>query len=132
MLYDADLLSTKKRLIEWGNWCYRITTVGIGYSNRTLLAKLQEDGGIIIQGTAKILMPTNEKAEEMNELVEQLAMDKPDGAGKPEWAKIIRVHYTMQEKDIIERIQLTTLPKATYYRYLQSAQEWLSQSLSFH
>ncbi|PIZ05172.1 MAG: hypothetical protein COY58_00530 [Gammaproteobacteria bacterium CG_4_10_14_0_8_um_filter_38_16] len=129
MVYDTDLLNTKKRLTEWGNWCYRITTMGLGYSNRTLLAKLQEEGGMIIQGTAKILIPTNEKAEEMNDLVEQLAMDKPEGAGKPEWAKIIRVHYTMQEKDIIERIQLTALPKRTYYHYLKCAQTWLSEIL---
>ena len=132
MNYHIDLLNTKKRLTQWGNWCYQITTMGLGYSHKSLIAKLQEEGGIVISATAKVLVPSNEQAEEMDTLIERLAEQKPQGAGKPEWAKTIRIHYTMQHKDIAERIQSTSLPRATYYRYLQDAQEWLSQYLSIH
>lgn len=132
MSYPIDLLNTKKRLMQWGNWCYQITTMGLGYSHKSLIAKLQEEGSVVISATAKMLVPSNEQAEEMNTLIEQLAEQKPKGAGKPQWAKIIRIHYTMQDKDIAERIQSTFLAKATYYRYLQDAQEWLSQYLSVH
>lgn len=132
MSYLVDLLNTKKRLTQWGNWCYQITTMGLGYSHKSVIAKLQEEGSIVILGTAKVLAPSNEQAEEMNALIEQLAEQKPQGAGKPEWAKTIRIHYTMQDKDIAERIQAASLPRATYYRYLKDAQEWLSQYLSIH
>lgn len=132
MSYLVKLLNTKKRLTQWGNWCYQITTMGLGYSHKSLIAKLQEEGGIVISATAKQLVPTNEEAEEMNALIEQLAQQKPQGAGKPEWAKTIRIHYTMQNRDILERIQYSAFARATYYRYLQNTEEWLSQSLNAH
>ncbi|MCX7124268.1 MAG: hypothetical protein NTU49_00650 [Gammaproteobacteria bacterium] len=129
MKYSIDLLNIKRRLTEWGHWCYQITTIGLGHSHRSLIAKLEEEGDLIIQGTAKMLVPTNEQAEEINHLIEQLAEQKPQGAGKPEWAKIIRIHYTMQNKEIAERIQSAALTKRTYYRYLHDGEEWLSQYL---
>jgi hypothetical protein len=132
MSYSIDLFATKKRLTEWGNWCHQMVTQGLGYANKSLIAKIQAEGGIIINGTAKMLVPPNEKAEEMNDLIEELAATQPDGEGKPEWAKVIRIHYTMLDKDIQERIQFTLLPRSTYYRYLQDAQHWLSQRITLH
>lgn len=128
----VDVLGTKKRLTEWGNWCYKITTMGLRYSNKSLIAKFQEEEGVVIQGTAKMLAPTNEQGEEINNLVEKLAEQKPQGLGKPELAKILCIHYTMPNKDIADRIRSTSLARATYYRYLRDGEEWLSQYLAFH
>ncbi len=130
MIYPPDLLTTKKRLTEWGHWCHKIVTMGLGYSNQSLIAQLQTEGPVIIQSTAKILVPNNEQAEELNALIEQLAAEKPDGEGKPEWAKVIRIHYTMLDKEVPERIQYTFLPRSTYFRYLKDAQHWLSKYIT--
>jgi len=132
MTYSTNLFSTKKRLTEWGNWCYQIITMGLGYSNKSLLAKIKDEGGLIIQGTAKMLVPTNEQAEEVNDLIEQLAAEQPEGEGKPEWAKVIRIHYTMQDKELQERIQCASLPRSTYFYYLKEAQDWLSKYITIH
>ena len=58
--------------------------MGLGYSHKSLIAKLQEEGSVGISATAKVLVPSNEQAEEMDALIEQLAEQKPQGAGKPE------------------------------------------------
>ncbi|MCW5588112.1 MAG: hypothetical protein KIT27_00480 [Legionellales bacterium] len=132
MAYSTDLLTTKKRLTQWGHWCHQIITMGLGYSNQSLIAKLQAEGGVIVRGTTKMLIPTNKQAEELNDLIEQLAAEQPDGEGKAEWAKVIRIHYTMPDKDVQERIQYTSLPRSTYFRYLKDAQNWLSKYITVH
>lgn len=95
MSSPANLLKAKRRLSEWGNWCYKIITMGLGYSSQSLISKLQSEGGIIVKGTAKMLLPTNDQAEEVNDLIERLARDKPEDESKSVWAKIIRIHYTI-------------------------------------
>ncbi len=125
----SDLFLTKKRLTEWGNWCYHIITMGLGYSNRSLIDRLQAEGGIIIQGTAKILVPTNEQAEEVNDLIERLAASQPEGKGKPEWAKVVRIHYTLCDENKEKKVQASKLNERTYYRYLKQAQSWISEQL---
>lgn len=130
MSREKNLIKTKKRLIAWGNWCYKIVTMGLGYSSQSLIAKLQSDGGIIIKGTAKVLFPTHQEAEEVNDLIERLAANRPDGEGKLAWAKVIRIHYTMADKGIKERVKMASLSERTYYRYLQDAQDWLSNYLN--
>lgn len=130
MSSSTDLISTKKRLTEWGNWCCKIITMGLGYSSQSLIAKLQSEGGIIIKGTAKMLLPSNEQAEEVNDLIERLAREQPEGEGKSVWAKVIRIHYTMRDKEMKERVQIASVSERSYYRHLQDAQYWLSNYLS--
>jgi len=132
MTYATDLLTTKKRLTEWGHWCHQITTMGLGYSHHSLIAQLQTEGPVIIKSTAKLLVPNNEQAEAVNELIEQLAAGPPVGAGKPEWARVIRIHYTMPNKALQERLQCTALPRSSYFRYLKQAQHWLSKYMTMH
>ena len=129
MSYSNDLFITKRRLREWGDWCYQVTTMGLKYSHRSFVAKLQDEGSVMIHGTTKMLAPTNPQAEEVNDLIEEMGQQTPQGA---KWANIIRVHYTMQDKEIEKRIKSANLPKTTYFRYLRGAEEWLSQYLTFH
>ncbi len=126
---SLDLFETKKRLTAWGNWCYKIITQGLGYSSHSLLAKLQAEGGMIIQGTAKMLLPSNEEAEEIDDLLIRLSNAKPLGEGKENWVKIIRIHYTMLDKTIKERIKTATVSERTYYRYLQEGEMWIGKCL---
>lgn len=129
MSYHNDLFITKRRLTEWGNWCCQIVTMGLGYSHQSLIAKLQAEGGAIIAGTAKALVPSNERAEEVNDLVERLAVARPNGEGKPKWAKVIRIHYTMRRPNKT-KILASQLNERTYYRYLRDAQNWLAPYLA--
>lgn len=126
---SKEIYWVRKRLIEWGNWCYHIVTMGLGYSSRSLLSQIQQACGIVIQGTAKALFPTNAEAEEMDTLVEKLAAAAPEGAGRPEWAKIVKIHYTLHKDDNKLKIQASGLTRATYYRYLEEAQIWFLKQL---
>lgn len=129
MAYSIDLFSVKKRLTEWGCWCEQIVTCGLGHSHQSLLAKMQNNGGVMIRATNKNFAPNNPRAEEVNALIEGLARCSLGNFCKPEWAKVLRIHYTMLDRSVKERVFHASINERTYYRYLKEAQSWLSEHL---
>ena len=129
MLDHQLLLLTRRQLMNWGSWSKRLTALGLGYANQSLLARLQQQGGMIVRSTAKPRLPKNPEAESMNDWIEKLAEDKPRGYAKPHWAEIVRIHYTMNDRPYASRVQIAKLSRRTYDYYLREAEIWLSQSL---
>ena len=120
-----------QRLAEWGRWCHQVATMGLGYQHKTLLARVEEEQGTVIQSTATYIAPRNERAEEVNELIELLAeTEDKGGIGKREWAEVIRIHYTMFQNDYKTKLNVSGLSRQTYYRYLNEGQSWLLRRLA--
>lgn len=130
MANSNQLFITKKRLTAWGNWCHHIVTMGLGYSNQSLIAKLQQEGGMIIKGTNTLLIPSNEDAEEIDALLNQLAANEPNGVGKPQWANVVRIHYTQRHKNNAAKALSVHLNERTYKRYLHHGINWLADTIA--
>jgi hypothetical protein len=124
-----NMLYTKKRLNEWGYWCYQIATMGLSYSSKSLLSQIASSGGDVINPTVKALVPVNEKAEAINDIVERLAANKPKGHGRSDLAKVLRLHYAMFDDDYRLKIQASGLAEHTYYRHLKKAHQWVADHL---
>lgn len=120
----TSIPSIKKRLIEWGYWSYKIETMGLSYSKKSIMAQLVEEG------VASDNKAFQERVEEIEALIERMASSVNDGEQKLNWVKVIRIHYTRFNKTREEKIVLAHLPKTTYYRYLNDAHEWLAQELA--
>ncbi len=127
---SKELFLAKKRLTEWGNWCDFIVTQGLGYSSESIVSRMSRGGITKIAGQAKLLIPTNERAEEIDELIELLAVNGPGEEGKRSTAEVIRVHYTMREKEPNEKVNFLKMNRRTYYRRLQEGQNWIAKHLS--
>ena len=72
------------------------------------------------------MLPSNTETEEIDELLELMASSESDVAGKPQWAKVIRTHYTMRGKTKVERLSSTGVSTCTYARYLNQGHSWIA------
>ncbi len=120
--YDIYLEDVRKRLRTWGHWCNAILAMEVGFSGQSLISHLVNFKGFIVSSTADSIVPENEEAEEVDELVNQFAKISP------EKAKILWIHYTTFIR-VTERIKKSELGKTTYFKYLAEAEKWVNQHL---
>lgn len=120
--YNLDVEYTRQRLKEWGYWCNRIITMGLGYPNMSMEGKLIASGGVIIKATNPSLIPQNTEAEEINHLVNML------GNINQKQAYIINIHYTSNDSTK-NKIKKMRLAPRTYHDQLNKALLWINQQL---
>ena len=116
-------LPIRRRLMEWGYWSYKIETMGLSYSKKSIVAQLMDEG---ITSDSKAFQ---ERVAEVDVLIERMASSVNDSERRLNWAKVIRIHYTRFTEAPEIKIALAHIPKTTYYRYLNDAHEWLSREL---
>ena len=105
MATQNNFFLTQKRLTAWGRWYHQVVTLGLDYSHQSLLGRIVAEKGFVITSTAKQLAPPNSEAEEVDELLEYLAAQTPQGEGHADWVRITRIHYTLAEKNYTEKVQ---------------------------
>ncbi|MCP4473004.1 MAG: hypothetical protein GY821_00220 [Gammaproteobacteria bacterium] len=117
------------RLQEWGRWYCCIMTAGLGYSGQSCLDNLCKNKGTMIASTAQSVVPDNPAAEAVDQLIVNLAKPKPDGVGKPQWVKVVRIHYTFLNQPETEKLKAAKLSRSTYYHYLRQCERYLAPRL---
>lgn len=119
----SELENTRKKLRNWGRWSNSILTMGLGYK-KSIIAQLIDSEGELIRSTAKQLAPDNEEAEMIDALINKLA------EREFEKAKVLRIHYTISGKFDIKVLK-SNLPQTTYFRYLNIAEAWINNQISY-
>jgi len=62
-----------QRLQAWADWYTRGLSLGLGYPPKNLLVRLKETGGLRVKSTGQAPLLSHPKAEEIEQLVCQLA-----------------------------------------------------------
>lgn len=121
--HEIELEETRKKLRNWGQWANSILDMGQGYSKRSVIGKLIDSKGELTRSTAKKLVPDNEDAEMIDELINKLA--------EKEFAKarVLRIQYTSDESRQI-KILKSKVSKSTYDRYLSNAVYWINDKIN--
>lgn len=121
-MLQLELNETRRQFHEWGNWYLLTLRIGLDYSNKSIVGQLVDAKGMIIRGTDEYLSPENERAEEIDKLVNDLVKENE------KIATVLRYHYTY-EGDDEERIKHYGIPKSTYNYYLSNAIAWINRRL---
>ncbi len=117
---ELNLEETRKKLRQWGHWCNSIMTMGLCFSNKSIVGQLIDAKGTLIKSSVELLAPENETAEKIDELINQFAEHQF------EKAKVICIHYTMIASNEL-KIKKANVSRATYFRYLSVAERWISE-----
>ncbi|OGT32014.1 MAG: hypothetical protein A3E87_10710 [Gammaproteobacteria bacterium RIFCSPHIGHO2_12_FULL_35_23] len=113
----------RERLRQWGSWSRVILTRGLGFSSKSMIGKICDSKGLVIKGTADSVAPQNKLAEEIDSLIEELRLFLPKSA------KILGIHY-VYEGSIKNKVKKAKIPRATYFYYLDIAENWLMGHLN--
>lgn len=122
MAYELNLAETREKLRHWGIWYNSIISMGLGFTDKSLIGQLIDAKGELIKSSYKSLVPENQEAETIDALIIQLAETEF------EKARVLGIHYALNVSSN-QKIQKSNLPRTTYFRYLTVAEEWLSQRL---
>jgi len=96
--------------------------MGLNFSNKSIVAKLIDAQGVLIQDTSEHLAPENKRAEEVDELINLLSHENK------KIARVLCYHYT-SEGSKEERIRNSGISERTYYRHLSVGEEWVHRYL---
>lgn len=111
-----------ERLREWAQWHLKCVMNGLGYPSLTVEGRLYRDGGLLPKSTAPLTLPTNPDAEQMDELINELASyDKA-------LAEAIKVKY-MGRHTLYQEAKLRQIPLPTLKHSLRLAKTWLAAKL---
>lgn len=108
----------KERLIEWAEWYKQGGYAALGYPRRNILARLREEGGLLISGTGNKIPPSNLAVEEVEGLVKKLAEQQPKRA------EVLRIYYFYQYDHEV-KAKKCGYSKTQYYFNLKMAHEWI-------
>lgn len=111
------------RLIEWGEWFMKGCDSGIGFPRRNILARIREEGGLLVAGTGAKNLPCNSSAEEVESLVCELSQQQP------ERANVLRIYY-FNPIDPLSKAIHSGYSKSQFYAHLKFAHEWIKGYLS--
>lgn len=78
--------------------------------------------GELIRSTRTQLVPDNTRAERMDELINQYAIKYA------EHVHVLKLHY-LQKLPLKKKLEIAQLPQTTYFRYLTSAENWITRQL---
>jgi hypothetical protein len=120
---DESEKYVKYRLEIWGEWYSRGCDSGLGYSRKNIIARLCEEGGVLINGTGHKKLPTNVEAEEIEEIVKEIFQKQRDQA------IVLQIRYFHpEEHEFAARRNGYT--KTQYYSHLKLAHKWIEGYLS--
>lgn len=120
--FDIQLGYTRQRLQLWSYWNDSNTTIGLNYRSKSIEAKLIESKGEIIPSTAGMPELKNDEAEEINDWINEY------GTVSIERARLLVSHYASDDS-LKNKIQKSRLSRATYFRYLNEAENWIKEKL---
>lgn len=120
--YLSNLDETRHRLKEWGSWYRATLSMGLDFSSKSIVGQLIDAEGVLIRGTGEHLSPENERAEEIDKLINELA--KEDS----KTAKVLCYHYVNEEKTEV-KISSSGMARRTYFHHLSYAEEWINKCL---
>lgn len=115
----------EERLIEWAEWYKKGGDSGIGFSHRNMLARLREEGGLLISGTGAKSLASHPAAEEIEYLVRELAKRHFDRA------KALQIYYFYPIEHEL-KAKRSGFKKTQYYTHLSLAREWIKGYLYAH
>jgi DNA-directed RNA polymerase specialized sigma subunit len=111
------------RLAEWGEWLGTGNSLGIGYSSQSILALIHEGKIISRSKNFGAVLETNERAEEIENLVAQMAQYKF------EMAQALRLYY-IDSLSLRRSAKKLGVSYSHYHLYVQMAKQWLIGRLS--
>lgn len=113
------------RLKQWGGWCSWLLRDHLQYPSKSICKRLMDEGGILIRGTSNAVMPYNEAAEEIDDLVAELIEDDHDC----HLGIALRCNY-IPTTTFSQRANLAEMPPDTFRRYVREGKRWLDGRLS--
>ena len=117
----------ESRLEEWAEWFSRGNYSGLGYPSKTLEQRLKEGGGILVEMTGPWVPPSNRKAEEIEDLVKELAKQYPS------LATVLRKKYFASSyKNLRNLAKDLGMPESTFRSHIAMAKVWLSAKLGHY
>ena len=111
------------RLAEWGEWLRTGNSLGIGYSSQSILALIREGRIISRSKNFSSVLETNERAEEIEKLIAEMAKYKF------EMAQVLRCYY-LDNLSLRSNARKLGVSHMQYNLYLQMAKQWLVGRLS--
>jgi len=115
----------ESRLEEWGEWFSRGNFSGLGYPSKTIEQRLRDGGGILVKMTGPWVPPTNRNAEEIEDLVKELAKRYPS------LASVLRKKYFASSYKSLSKIaKEIQMPVRTFHEHVKMAKMWLEGRLS--
>lgn len=120
--YALGVEGTRQRLREWGNWYHATLSMGLNFSSKSIVGQLIDSQGVLIRSTGEYLAPENEKAEEIDQLINDLSKENE------KVARVLCYHYT-EEGSRENKVLHSGVPKTSYYRILSNAEKWIHERL---
>lgn len=113
----------KQRLYDWADWYSRGNLHGLGYPDRTIEYRLMKEGGVLIKGTGHKSPPTNESAEEIERLVNEMARQNEA------MALALRYQY-FNHGNLNKKAETLGISRTRFKNYLEMAHQWMAGRLS--
>jgi hypothetical protein len=113
----------EERLNEWADWIRKGCDSGLGFSHRNIMSRLQEEGGVLINGTGPKYPASNPSAEEIECLVKVLATKNYARAN------LLRIYY-LNPIDHVLKAMRNGYKKSQYYAHVDAARQWIKECLS--
>lgn len=108
----------KKRFEDWAEWYQKSSIDGLGYPRRNIIARLKEEGGVLINGTGQKPDMINHSAEEIEMLLAKLFQQRP------QHVEVLRIYY-LNPHSYVRIAKEKGYSRARYFVYLGLAHEWV-------
>ena len=118
----AELEETRHRLRQWGKWCEAILSMGLHFSSKTIIGQLVDSKGVMIRSTCERLTPENDEAEEIDNLIIELAKEDSKKA------RVLYYHYTTHDK-FSQKVKRSACSKGSYIHHLAQGEKWINERL---
>ncbi len=117
------------RLQEWAEYYHKQIFEGIGYPSINILGVLQRDGGILERAKGPRLPENNLSAQQIEDWVCELT--KSQIKYYLSCAKVLRQRYIYSSPNTTDKTlaRKLNLSERNFYRYLQTAKNWLQWKL---
>lgn len=111
------------RLDQWADWYLRGNQYGLGYPKKNIMARLIDEGGILIKGTSHHSPSTNVQAEEIEMIVKSLAKQSQ------KLAEALRVQY-FEQGTVPFKAKRMGLSYTQFKVHVDMAKQWVAGRLS--
>lgn len=117
------LAYVEARLDEWAHFYSKGNSSGLGYPPKNILQSFKETGGIYVKSTAMQQLPVNERAEEIEKLIQEMARQNSKMADA---LRTQYLHYCTSRF----KAKMLGMSYSQFRVYVDMAHQWLAGRLS--
>ena len=124
MLIDKNktLAYVEARLVEWADWYSRGNISGLSYPSCSIEYRIHRQGGVLIRGTGEKPSPFNKEADEIENLVKELAEQNIL------LANVLRCHY-FNQGSLRAKARRVKVSHTQFKYYVDMAHQWVNGRL---